>query len=330
MTDQATIRGITFNPALLCAPLAGLTHSAFRRLASEFGGCGGFYTEMLSAKQILRENLENSPYLKRNPLEPRLVYQLMICKGDPIDRVIGRLSEIRPDGIDINLACHAPVAKQLDTGSRLFDNDRLLPGTLEAVRGCWPGLLTVKVRLGHDKPGWEERFAARMRLFEETGVDAVVLHPRFFEDRFKRRARHELLPWAASLTRLPIIANGDITGPASVEKQADRFRHASALMIGRMAVVQPWIFAAHAGPAAVNLADTWQRLAAYVLEDFKPESAIGRIKAFTHYYARNFKFGHNFAAAIQSAPTLDALKERAESFLSKSPETDPDPSVMGL
>jgi len=330
MTDQMTIKGITFKPGLLCAPLAGLTHSAFRRLASEFGGCGGFYTEMLSAKQLLRDDPVNSPYLKRNPLEPRLVYQLMICRGDPIDRIIGRLSEIRPDGIDINLACHAPVAKQLDTGSRLFENEQVLREILETVRGCWPGLLTVKIRLGHDKPGWEERFAARMRLFEETGIDAVVLHPRFFEDRFKRRARHELLPWAASLSRLPIIANGDLSGPASFEKQADRLRHACALMIGRMAVVQPWIFAARSGPVPIDRVDIWQRMTGYTLEDFRPESAIGRIKAFTHYFARNFKFGHNFAAAVQSAPTLDILKERAEAFLSKSPEIDPEPSVMGL
>ena len=50
MFESCVIRGVNFTPARFCAPLAGYTHSAFRRLVAEFGGCGAFWTEMLAAK----------------------------------------------------------------------------------------------------------------------------------------------------------------------------------------------------------------------------------------------------------------------------------------
>jgi tRNA-dihydrouridine synthase len=297
---------------------------------AEFGGCGAFWTEMLSAKQILNEDLRLSPYLRRRPIENKVIYQLMICDADRLDRVIGRLTEIAPDGIDINLACHAPTIRRLDAGSRLFENLPVLSSVLKTVRACWPGLLTVKIRLGRDVPEWNGRFAERMKLFEDSGVDAVVLHPRFFEDKFKRRARHEHYAWAASLTRLPLIANGDITGPETVRAAPDLFKPVCGLMIGRMAAARPWVFASWDRPLEIDHADVWGRLFDYTCEDFRPETAISRVKIFTEYYARNFQFGHSFYTAVYNAPTLNAVRERADAFFGTSPALNPEPSLMGL
>lgn len=327
---KTVIRGIPFQPALFCAPLAGITHSAFRRLVAEFGGCGAFWTEMLSAKQIMNENLRLSPYLRRQPLEKRVIYQLMVHDTVRLDRVIGRLSEIGPDGLDINLACHAPMIRRLFAGSQLFENLPVLSSVLKTVRSSWPGLLTVKIRLGRNTPGWEERFAERIRLFEDSGVDAIVLHPRFAEDKFKRSARNEIYSRAASLTRVPLIASGDIVGPETVRENSDHLKSVSAIMIGRMAVARPWVFASWDQPMNVDYAEVWRRLFEYICEDFEPEVAISRVKIFTEYYARNFQFGHSFYTAVQNTPTLDAARERAEAFFESSPALNSKPSLMGL
>jgi len=330
MFEEVTIRGIEFRPALFCAPLAGLTHSAFRRVLAGFGGCGAAWTEMLAARQVLREDPLTSPYLKRNPGDTRLIYQLMLREGDPVEKILARLAEARADGVDINLACHAPMIRKLDAGSGLFENLPVLAAILSEVRRHWPGLLTAKIRLGRDATGWEERFAERLRCLEDHGVDAVVLHPRFFEDKFKRRARHELLAWAASLTKLPLIANGDITGLATLREQEDRFRPAAGLMLGRIAIARPWIFAAWNQPLTVDYAKVWTGVFDCIREDFEPEVAISRIRLFTRYYARNFKFGHTFQAAVHHAPTLDAVRERALAFLESGPAVLDEPSLMGL
>jgi tRNA-dihydrouridine synthase len=285
---------------------------------------------MLSARHILHEDLLRSPSLRRSPAEKIVIYQLMIRDTDRLDRIIGRLSEIRPDGVDINLACDAPNIRHLGAGSRLYDDGPRLAAVLETVRRCWPGPLTVKVRLGRNGPDAERIFLDRLRLFESSGVDGLILHPRFFEDRLRRNVRHERLAWVASLTRLPLIASGDITGPQTLRRNPALFKPACGVMVGRMAVAQPWVFAAWNGPVAVDHGDVWRRLFEYTCEVYPSARALGRIKNFTGYYARNFRFGHNFHMAVQSAPTLEAVRERAEAFLGSNPETDPEPSMMGL
>ncbi len=330
MFDALTIRHLTLRPALCCAPLAEVTHSAFRRLVSDFGGYGALFTEMLSGRHILKEDPQSSPYVKRRPQEERVFYQLMLRPSDPIEEIVGRVEAMEPDGIDLNLACYAPVVRRLDAGSRLFENLSALRDVLARVRARWPGPLTVKIRLGSATAGAEERFVERIRAIEDAGVDAITLHVRFFEDKFKRRARHELFQWATTLTRLPIIANGDITSCRRVEEHAGLFASVSGFMIGRMAIARPWIFAAWRQPVEVDHGEVWQRLHRYVCEDFPPEKALRRIRLFTRYYARNFLFGHHFMVAIENAPTVEAAWEKGRAFFAGRPELLAEPSLQGL
>ena len=241
------------------------------------------------------------------------------------------MAAANPDGIDINLACYAPVIRQLDAGSALFENFPALQTVLTAVRKSWPGPLTVKIRLGHATIGHEERFVQRLRLIEDIGIDAVTLHTRFFEDKFKRRSRHELFAWAAGLTRLPVIANGDIAGAATVRGHADLFRPVSGFMIGRMAIARPWLFAHWDRPGEpIDYPAVWRRLHAYICEDFQPAIAIKRIRLFTKYYARNFHFGHTLEVKVQNCATPEAALEAADRFFATPQPIYDEPSLQGL
>jgi len=330
MFESCVIRQRRLAPARFCAPLAGYTHSAFRRLVSELGGCGALWTEMLAARQILKEDFARSPWLRRGPGPELTVFQLMVRAGDPLDRILGRLGEAGVEAVDVNMACDAMTIRACEAGSALFENLESMRAVAAAARRHWPGLLLAKIRLGARRPDWEKPFAERLRLLEEHGFDAVTLHPRFFEDKFRRRARHELLSWAASLTRLPLIANGDFTGRAHVESLADQLQPACAIMIGRMAVVQPWIFAAWDHPVAVDYAAIWRRLVAAIREDFGPAVAFRRAQMFTKYYAANFAFGHSFRVSVANARDLDEVLERAEEFFARSPAVLSRPTVAGL
>jgi tRNA-dihydrouridine synthase len=269
MFDECLIRNRRFAPARFCAPLVGYTHSAFRRLLAELGGCGAVWTEMLAARQILAENFSKSPWLRRHPQESCLVYQLMLSPADPIERVLGRLAEAGAEALDLNLACNSKTVRSCQAGIALFEDLEGLRRVLQSIRSLWPNVLTAKIRLGHQHPDWQSRFAERLRLLEESRVDAVILHARFIEERFKRRARHELFPWVASLTRLPIIANGDLAGPNTLEQRRDHFQSVSGIMLGRMAVARPWVFANWDQSASVDLAAVWDRMYHYTVEDFR-------------------------------------------------------------
>lgn len=288
------------------------------------------WTEMLAAPQVLSENFQTSTWVRRRSGDPYLVYQLMANANDPLDRILDRLGQAGVDALDLNLGCHAKLVRSCSAGSALFEDLESLSVVLQRVRGLWPHVLTAKIRLGHERPGWQARFEERLRLLEDSGVDAVTLHPRFFEEKFKRRARHELLPWVTSLTRLPVIANGDLVGPESIQLQPLHFENISAVMLGRMAVVRPWIFAAWDAPGDIDFAAVWLRMFQHVSEDFRPNTALRRLKMFSKYFSTNFKFGHQFKVELGRATTLEDLRRCAETFLSRNPATLDHPTVAGL
>jgi tRNA-dihydrouridine synthase B len=330
MFDECFIRGRRFAPARFCAPLVGYTHSAFRRLLAELGGCGAVWTEMLAARQILSENFSQSPWLRRHPQESCLVYQLMVNSSDPVERVLGRLEEAGAEALDLNLACNSRTVRSCVAGSALFEDLEALRVLLPRVRRHWPHVLTAKIRLGRQRPEWQSRFAERLRLLEEAGVDAVILHTRFVEERFGRRARHELYPWAASLTRLPLIANGDLTGPDTVEEGREHFGSVSAIMLGRMAIARPWVFATWGQSTEVDLGAMWEKMYHNIREDFPPALALRRLQMFTKYFAANFKFGHQFNVDLARASSPEEMCKRAQDFFSRGPATMAQPTVMGL
>lgn len=311
-------KNVVLSTRLILAPMAGISHSAFRRLLSDFGGYGALFSEMLSPRALVKENIFESPYTKKRQAEGHVIYQLQLTGDEPLQPLIDQLRRLEPAGIDINLGCPAPAIKRSGAGKALFDNIEKLGPLLESFRASWDGLFTVKCRVGDNTNGWEQRFEERVRLFENSGVDGICVHPRFSDEKLKRFARWELFKWIRSLTKLPLVANGDIKDAAAL----GLLESCDALMIGREAVVRPWLFKSLSSGTVptFDYRDVWLRFFSYCCDDFIPEKAIGRIKEFTIYYAKNFFFGHELFRAVQSSPDLDVLKERAIRFFESSPQ----------
>lgn len=331
MFDSLNLRGRKIEPALFLAPMADITHSAFRRLISDFGGYGALFTEMLGGKALLHEDISNSPFTKRRKSEGLVFYQLMLSCDEKIRSIIDRLSAVNPEAIDINLGCPAPLVRKSGAGAALYDRMDILHRVLDAVRSAWQGILTVKCRLGHDHKTWQREFEKRLRIFENYYIDAIHIHPRFFDEKLKRRPRHHLLQWITHNTYIPVIANGDIS-PEMISR--DCRLSASGIqgaMLGRMAVVRPWAFKECDGQIPeIDYAEVWIRFYEYINEDFPPEKAIGRIKGFSAYYARNFFYGHQLFKAVQNARTLSDAYNLAVSFFSTCPQVVAKPSVSGI
>jgi len=331
MFEQLLLQKTMVKPALFLAPMAGITHSAFRRLVAGFGGYGALFTEMLSGEAILRENMNRSPFTRRRECEGLVVYQLLLSGSESTASIMEHLRAVRPEAIDLNLGCFAPAIRKRGGGVSLFVDMERLSRVLDALRMAWSGILTVKCRLGHDPDLWQGPFEQRLRLFEQFGVDALHVHLRFFDEKFKRVARKHLLRWIVNHTKIPVIANGDITADILNQDHQLQTSGVRGAMLGRMVVVKPWIFLECAGyKPKVDYAEVWERFYGYVMEDFPPERAIGRIKEFSAYYARNFFYSHEFFKAVQNALTLDEAYTSAMGFLSKRPRIVSQPSVAGI
>ncbi len=311
--------------------MAGITHSAFRRLVADFGGYGALYTEMLSGKAILHEKIGATPFTKKRPEEALVWYQLALTGEEDIARIIQRLSPVAAVALDINAACPAPEMTSQGCGAALFRDIERFSKAISRVRKSWDGVITVKCRIGDEEANWQSKFIERIRIMESAGIDAIVVHPRFFRDKLKRNARWELFAWIASETSLPIIANGDIESRRQLDDAKAALAPVSGLMVGRMAAVRPWIFRELAGePVVPDYAATWKTLYEYVLEDFPEEKAFGRIKEFSKYFAQNFLFGHEFYRGVLSAPSLEAVYANALKFLEANPKVTMHPTVRGL
>ena len=322
MFESIRLNGKTIAPALFLAPMAGITNSAFRRLLADFGGYGALTTEMLSASAFLRENTAQSAFSKRRDCEGLVIYQLRASGEEDLEATFAKLEKQNPAAIDLNLGCPAPEIQKQASGAALFRDFERLKQVLKRIRACYRGTLTVKCRLGDDPERWREPFLERLRLFEDSDVHAITVHPRFSKEKLKRGARWKEFPWIAARTRLPIIGNGDVRSLRDLQDNRTYFNPLAGLMLGRIVAQKPWIFREFAGhpPLAINHAEVWDRLYHYTLEDLPPERAIGRMKEFTAYFSKNFFFGHELQKGSQKARTVFEIREAAMRFLESNPK----------
>ena len=322
MFESMDLGGQTIAPALFLAPMAGITNSAFRRLLSDFGGYGALTTEMLSASAFLNEDPAKSSFSKRRDCEGAVIYQLRISGEENLEAAFSKLEEQNPVAIDLNLGCPAPEIQRQASGAALFRDFERLKQVLKRIRSCYHGPLTVKCRLGDEPENWRKPFLERLKLFEDSDVQAITVHPRLSTEKLKRRARWQEFPFIAAATRLPVIGNGDVRSLRDVENNRDYFTPLSALMLGRIVAQKPWVFREFAGypPVEIHYPEIWDRLYRYTLEDLPPERAIGRLKEFTAYFSRNFFFGHELYKRSLKSRNVTELHEAAMRFLESSPQ----------
>lgn len=327
MFESLRLGSHVIEPALFLAPMAGVTHSAFRRLLSDFGGYGALYTEMLSGPAFLKEKLEESPYTRRRPCEGDVIYQFRFSGDEPVEAILARMPEVEAIAVDLNLGCPAPEIQQKACGAALWRDFDRLKAVMTRIRACYDGPLTIKCRLGDDPENWREPFKERLRLFEDLGVEALTLHPRFSTEKLKRIARWREFPWVCEQTSIPVIGNGDIRSLGDIQSHLEFFTPLKGLMLGRMVAVKPWLFREFGSEPLPELdhLEIWDRFYRYTLEDFPKERALGRLKEFTTYYAQNFTFGHLLRSAVQSSTDVEMAKARALAFLERRPQLSLNP-----
>lgn len=319
------IRNLLIDPPLLLAPMAGLTHSALRRIMIGFGGVGLLSTEMLSAKRLPTENPRISPYLIRTETENPLSYQLLTSTDNEIPRAIDALHALRADAVDLNMGCPSPAVGKFGAGVMLMERPEEVRRIVAAARRRTALPLSAKIRLGGDSDSGKLRTFCSM--LEGEGVDMLTVHARFTHESFARRPRWANIAEIKECMKIPVIANGGIFSVEDAEACL-RVSGADGLMLGRGAVARPWLFTEIARTVlgrditvrAVSLPDVYAAFLEALNVYYRPVYRLGRLKEFTHYFARNYKFGHSLASRVQSSSSIDEARERAWMFFAKNSE----------
>lgn len=313
------IRDLLIDPPLLLAPMAGLTHSALRRIMIGFGGVGLLSTEMLSAKRLPTENPRISPYLIRTERENPLSYQLLTSTDKEIGRAIDALHAFKADAVDLNMGCPARAVGKFGAGGMLMERPDAARSIVAETRKRTALPLSVKIRLGSDADSGKLKTFCSM--LEDEGVDMLTVHARFKHEPFARNPRWAYIAELKECIKIPVIANGGIFSVEDAERCL-RVSGADGLMLGRGAVIKPWLFAEIARTVfgcnitepVVSLPDIYAAFLEALNVDYRPIYRLGRLKEFTHYFARNYKFGHSLACRVQSSCSMDEARERAGTF----------------
>ena len=254
------ISGVHIAPATVLAPMAGVTDTVFRRFiknASQFSaastssdveatqtnqqsGCGLIMTEFTSADGLSRmRETKRKRYLTYYDDEHPISAQLFGSNPDTLADSARIVQDAGFDLVDLNLGCPAKRVVACNGGSGLLRDLPQIERIFKAIRSAVTIPFTVKFRMG-----WNDKHIVCVdlaKLAEDCGLNACALHARTREDGYTGQARWEYIAAVKDAVNIPVIGNGDIRTPEDAAAMVDA-THCDAVMIGRTAPANPWIF----------------------------------------------------------------------------------------
>ncbi len=238
--SSLAIGGVTISPATVLAPMAGVTDTVFRRFIRNLGGCGLIMTEFTSADGVLRKKDQKAKrYLHFYEDEHPISAQLFGSDPQVMAEAAKMVEGFGFDLVDLNLGCPAKKVVKCNGGSGLLRDLPAIGKIFEAVRAAVKIPFTVKFRAGWSE---EEIVCVELaRMAESCGLAAVALHARTREQGYSGQANWEWIAAVKDAVKIPVIGNGDVRTPEDACAMVTR-TGCDAVMIGRMAPSNPWIF----------------------------------------------------------------------------------------
>jgi len=314
------IRDLSIAPATILAPMAGVTDTIFRRVIRSLGGCGLIMTEFTSSEGLTRNSARTLRYLYFDNDEHPIAAQIFGADPDVMASAAALTEDLGFDQIDINLGCPAKKVVKCG-GSGLLRDLPLLEGIFRAVRAAVQIPLTVKFR-----SGWDDQSIVAVdvaRLAEECGVEALAFHPRTRMQGYAGNADWKLIRAVKQAVRIPVIGNGDVRAPQDAVRMVEE-TGCDAVMIGRTAASNPWIFRQIADYISTGHYmepadfDRYQLLSDYFgrLVEADIPDALGKMKQFASYFTHGIRNGGELRHQVHGSRSTSEVLDRVNVFFS--------------
>jgi nifR3 family TIM-barrel protein len=238
-TPSFHIRSIPVYGDAILAPMDGVSDWPFRSLCRALGSALS-YTEFVKAEDILSRRpafaLHKFTY---EETERPIVFQLYGDDPDEILEAALRVRELNPDIIDINMGCPAKTVSNRGAGVGLMRKPEKIAIIFKKLTSALDIPITGKMRLG-----WENARTYRevARIVEDNGGALIALHARTKEQGYSGLANWDAIAEIKAAVKIPVIGNGDVVRVDDIARMKDH-THCDAVMIGRAAIKNPWIFA---------------------------------------------------------------------------------------
>jgi nifR3 family TIM-barrel protein len=316
---------VPVDPPLLLAPMAGVTDRDFRLIVRRIGGVGVVSMEFISSKAIVNGNRRTRELMVFSPEERPLAIQIYGSDAAAMTEAARVVEELGADVCDINMGCPANKVLKGCSGAALMGDLRLAEAIIASVRAAIRIPVTVKFRLGLDD--CRRNFLELGRVCEAQGVAAVALHARTARQMFSGGADWSHIARLKQAVAIPVVGNGDVN---SAEDALRMFRETGcdAVMIGRAATKNPWIFrqiearlsggrvAEPTLAARRDLVLTHFRL---VAEREPSTYALHKLRKFTGWYTHGLPNGRRLRQLINQLADVPTFLAAVEEFFAELP-----------
>jgi nifR3 family TIM-barrel protein len=237
MTAHFHIRDLPIHGDAILAPMDGYSDWPFRSICRGLGSAIS-YTEFVDVQKILSRSKRPLKKFYFEEAERPVAFQLYGDDPDEILEAALKVQELRPDIIDINMGCPAKTVARRGAGVGMMRSPLKIAKTFKKLTATLKIPVTGKIRLG-----WDDCRSYKLiaRIVEENGGALIAVHARTKEQRYAGDANWDAIAEVKSLVKIPVIGNGDVRKVADIARMK-QVTGCDAVMIGRGAVANPWIF----------------------------------------------------------------------------------------